>query len=145
MTEEQLSVVRLFLWTKGLSAKDIHKETFRIYGGKCLSCKAVHKWVEKISEERLKVADDARPGLPLEIATEATVQRVEELIRADGKITVDIVATALECYHGFPYSFMHDHLKFRKTCARWVSRELKGREEMNGMVLSLQHLLTICR
>jgi hypothetical protein len=30
-TEEQRSVVR-FLWTKGFSAKDIHKEMFRVYG-----------------------------------------------------------------------------------------------------------------
>jgi hypothetical protein len=30
-----------------------------------------------------KVADDARPGRPAEIAIEATAQRVEELIRAD--------------------------------------------------------------
>jgi hypothetical protein len=40
-TEEQLSVVR-FLWTKGLNAKDIHKEMFPVYGGKCLSRKEVH-------------------------------------------------------------------------------------------------------
>jgi hypothetical protein len=39
-TEEQRSVVR-FLWT-GLNTKDIHKETFPVYGGKCLSLKAVH-------------------------------------------------------------------------------------------------------
>jgi hypothetical protein len=35
------------LWTKGLKAKDIHKEIFPVYSGKCLSCKAVHNWVEK--------------------------------------------------------------------------------------------------
>jgi hypothetical protein len=35
------------LWAKGLSAKDIHKEMFHIYGRKCLSYKAVHSWVEK--------------------------------------------------------------------------------------------------
>jgi hypothetical protein len=27
-TEEQFSVVRFFLWAKGLNAKDIHKEIF---------------------------------------------------------------------------------------------------------------------
>jgi hypothetical protein len=32
---------------KGLNAKDIHKEMFPVYSGKCLSCKAVHNWVEK--------------------------------------------------------------------------------------------------
>jgi hypothetical protein len=40
-TEEQYSVVR-FLWTKGLSAKVIHKEMFPVYSGKRLLCKAVH-------------------------------------------------------------------------------------------------------
>jgi hypothetical protein len=49
-----------FLWAKGLDAKDIHKERFPVYGGKCLSRKAVHNWVEKSSQGRSKVADDAR-------------------------------------------------------------------------------------
>jgi hypothetical protein len=39
--EEQRSLAR-FLWEKGLDAKDIHKEIFPVYGGKCLLCKAVH-------------------------------------------------------------------------------------------------------
>jgi hypothetical protein len=50
-TEEQLSVVR-FLWAKGLNAKDIHKELFPIYCGKCLSRKAVHNWLHKFSQGR---------------------------------------------------------------------------------------------
>jgi hypothetical protein len=46
-TEEQRSVVR-FLWSKGCNAKDVHKEMFTNYGGKCLSHKAVHNWVDKL-------------------------------------------------------------------------------------------------
>jgi hypothetical protein len=53
---------------------------FAVYDGKCLMCKAFHNWAKKFSQECLKVADDARPGHPSEIATEATVQRVKELI-----------------------------------------------------------------
>jgi hypothetical protein len=45
------------LWTKGLNAKNIHKETFLVYGGNCFSLKGVHNWVEKFSQGRLKVAD----------------------------------------------------------------------------------------
>jgi hypothetical protein len=40
-TQKQRSVVRFF-WTKELNAKDTHKELFPLYGGKCLSRKAVH-------------------------------------------------------------------------------------------------------
>jgi hypothetical protein len=48
-TEEQSSVVRFCLWAKGLNAKDIHKEMFLVYGGKCLSRKAIHNWVANVS------------------------------------------------------------------------------------------------
>jgi transposase len=76
LEEEQRSIVR-FLWAKGPKAKDIRKEMSPVYCEKCLSHKAFHDWVDKFSQERSKVADDTRPGRPLEIATEATVQRVE--------------------------------------------------------------------
>jgi hypothetical protein len=69
-TEKQHSVVRL-LWAKRLNAKNIYKK-FPVYCGKCLSRKAVHNRVEKFSQERSKVADDARPGA--EVA-ETTIKR----------------------------------------------------------------------
>jgi hypothetical protein len=57
------------LRAKGLNAKDIHKEMFPVYGGKCLSRKAVHNWVEK-------AADDARPGAEF---AETTVEKTSML------------------------------------------------------------------
>jgi hypothetical protein len=53
--EEQRSAVVRFVWAKGLSAKDILKETFPVYCEKCLSRKAVHNWVEK---RRKRFLDD---------------------------------------------------------------------------------------
>jgi hypothetical protein len=46
---------------------------FPVYGGKRLSSKAVHNWIEKFSQGRSKVADDARPVA--EVA-EITVKRL---------------------------------------------------------------------
>jgi hypothetical protein len=57
-TEQQRSVMR-FLWAKRLDAKDIHKEIFPVYRGKCLSLKAFHNWIDKFSQGRSNVADDA--------------------------------------------------------------------------------------
>jgi hypothetical protein len=73
------------------------------------------------------------------------VQRVEELIRAERRITINSVATALRCSHGSAYSIMHYHLKLRKVCARWVPRELKNREKVNityGMQMKEKICLT---
>jgi transposase len=138
-TEEQCSVA--FLWANGLDAKDIRKKVFPLYSGKFLPHKAFYNLVEKFSERHSIVADNASPGRPVQIATEATVQRVEMLTLADKRITTDSVATALGCSHGLAYSIMHNHLKFRKVCARWVPRELKDRGKMNRLGLSLQPLL----
>jgi hypothetical protein len=58
--------------------KDIHEEIFPVYGGKCLSHEVVHNWVKKFIQGCSKfTSDDARPGRPVETATEATVQWVK--------------------------------------------------------------------
>jgi hypothetical protein len=79
------------------------------------------------------------------MATEATVQRVGELIRADRRITIDSVATALGCSHGLAYSIMHDHLKFRKTVLTVSAQRTEGmrKNEPNGSVLATS--LTVCK
>jgi hypothetical protein len=62
--------------------------------------KVIHNWIEKFSQGCSKVADDARPGRFVDIAKEAKVQQVEELILADRRITTDSAATALWCSQG---------------------------------------------
>jgi hypothetical protein len=49
-----------FLVGNILNTKDIHKEMFPLYGGKCLLHKAVHNWVQKFSQGRSKVTYVAR-------------------------------------------------------------------------------------
>jgi hypothetical protein len=60
-TKQQRSAVR-FLWEKGLTAKDIHKEMVLVYSWKCSSCKAVHNWDKKFSRGHSKVTDDTQTG-----------------------------------------------------------------------------------
>jgi hypothetical protein len=50
------------LWAKVLNAKDVHKDMFPPYGGKCLWRKAGQNWVEKFSHWRSKIAGDAQSG-----------------------------------------------------------------------------------
>jgi hypothetical protein len=72
------------------------------------------------------------------------VQQVEELIRADKRITIDNVANALGCSHGLAYSIMHDRLKFWKVHVVGAQRtEGLRKNEPNGSVLATS--LTVCR
>jgi hypothetical protein len=58
-TEEQEFSCASFFVGKRVNAKNIYEEIFPVYGGKCLSRKAVHSWVEKFSQGRSKNTDDA--------------------------------------------------------------------------------------
>jgi len=78
-----------------MEAKDIHKEILPMYGEHCLSRQAVHNWVQKFSEGRTSIEDEHRASRPVEIATPETLQRVEDIIRAERRVTVDAVATAI--------------------------------------------------
>jgi hypothetical protein len=51
------------LWAKGPNAKDIHKETFPAYGGKCLSRKAVHPLSGKRFADDEEVETEVRKWL----------------------------------------------------------------------------------
>jgi hypothetical protein len=62
-----------------MESKNIHKEMLPIYGEKC--------------------EDEHCVGRPTEIATEANVQRVDDLIQADRRVTIDTIATAIGCSH----------------------------------------------
>jgi hypothetical protein len=71
-TEEQHSSVSFILWAKELNAKDINKKIFPLYGGKCLSRKAVHNLIEKFHQGLSKFTEDSRPGAKM---AETTVKR----------------------------------------------------------------------
>jgi hypothetical protein len=84
-------------------------QMFSVYGGKCLLHKAVHNWVEKFSQGHSKVADDARQGRSLETVTEATLQWMEEVIRAEE----DNDRQCSNCTRVFPwFSIQHNAWSF---------------------------------
>ena len=75
-----------------------------------------------------------------QIATLEMLQRVEDIIRADRRVTVDAVAIAIGCSRGQAYNMMHEGLGFHKVCSRWVPRQLTTQHKSQRMGLSLQHL-----
>jgi hypothetical protein len=91
-TIEEQDCVVCFLWGKGLNAKDIHKEPYPLYGGKCLSSKAVHNSVDKFSQRRSKVADDARPG------AEVAQTTVKKLLCCGFRRTDKAIGQVYQCW-----------------------------------------------
>jgi len=136
-TIEQCGVVH-FLWAKKMEAKDIHKEILPMYGEHCLSRQAVHNWMQKFSEGQTSIEDEHRAGWPAGgIATTEMLQRVEDISRAERRVTVDAVATAIGCSRGQAYNMMHEGLGFHKVCSCWVPRQLTPQHKSQRMGLAI--------
>ncbi|GFQ80529.1 uncharacterized protein TNCT_449351 [Trichonephila clavata] len=73
----------------------------------------MYNWMKTFSQGRSKIVDD-QGGRPVLIVTKSTEQQVEEFIRADRRVTIDSISTAIRCSHGLAYSIMHDRLNFQK-------------------------------
>jgi hypothetical protein len=98
-----------FWWAKGLSAKDIHKEIFAVYVGKCLPCKAVHNCVEKrLADEEfrnrgMEVADNSRKISILPVSTN---------LYSDGSSVLMLVEdiSRNKCFSRLGYHMFYIHL-----------------------------------
>ncbi|GFR31057.1 histone-lysine N-methyltransferase SETMAR [Trichonephila clavata] len=67
--------------------------------------------------------------------------KVDDMIRANRRITIDEVAEELGISHERAQNIIHDILRYRKVSARWVPRQLTSTHQEQRMAVSLEHLV----
>jgi len=120
--EEQSGVVR-FLWA-GVKPVEIHHRMLAQYGQSTMSQQKVYEWVERFKSGRTRVTDEGHSGQPSTSRTQDHIDRADAMIREDRRITVSKVTAHLDNSIGSAYAILHDDLRYRKVCARWVPKEL---------------------
>ena len=63
---EQHAIV-CFLWAKGLSIEEVHREMCPMYGNNCFSRKTVFNWIQEFNKGRQRIRDRECPGRPAEV------------------------------------------------------------------------------
>jgi hypothetical protein len=106
-----------------------------------LSRKAVRNFIKDFGKSQMMSTQVARLGLRQKQLRSGWKSRLE----LTGGKRMDSAETTLGCSHGLAYSIMHDHLKFRKVCARWVPTELKDREKNKPNLSVPATSPTVCR
>lgn len=120
---EQRSVIR-FLLAEGEKPVDIYTRISKQYGKSCMNRRNCYKWIEKFKDGRTSVSDEYRCGRPAEVSTSDLETRIESLILEDRRITVRIIAEKLQISVGTAHEVITNKLKYHKTSARWVPRQL---------------------
>jgi len=68
--------------------------------------------------------DDQCPDRPRKASTDGNAEKVEELMRAERRITADKTADKLGISHGSVLTIVNKDLQCKKVCARRLPREL---------------------
>ena len=84
-----------FLAIQGYPAANIHANFVNVYGSHALSDSAVRKRKKKFGEGRESVRDPARASRLRTIVTATDVAKVEEMVIANIKITVQAITESL--------------------------------------------------
>lgn len=124
---ELRSVIK-FLNAKKIPPIEIHRQLEEVYGEKCMDVKNARKWWREFSAGRLNVHNDG--GRPSH--SDETVRKVEELVLADRRLTLNELAEKLQevCSRDSIHSILVNTLQYRKLSARWVPKMLTPEHKM---------------
>ena len=102
--------------------------------------KNVYKWCREFKSGRTTVHDEERSGRP-SIVTDELVQKVDEIVRDDRRLTLDeISALVPQISRTVLYDVVTETLGFRKLCARWVPKQLTEQHRLNRVASARQFL-----
>ncbi|GFY52975.1 histone-lysine N-methyltransferase SETMAR [Trichonephila inaurata madagascariensis] len=97
-----------------------------VYGPSVMSKQMVRRWCRTFSVGRQLVEDIPRAGRTRTATTDANVGKVDDMIRANRRNTIDEVAEEFGISHERARNIIHDILRYRKVSARWGKRSWNG-------------------
>ncbi|GFY44713.1 tubulin polyglutamylase ttll6 [Trichonephila inaurata madagascariensis] len=118
-TKEEVRVVIRYEWARGVSGTEIHNRLVEVYGPGVMSKQMVRRWCRTFSDGRQQVEDIPRAGRTRTATTDANVGKVDDMIRANRRITIDEVAEELGISHERAQNITQDILRYRTVSARW--------------------------
>ncbi|GFR19807.1 HTH_48 domain-containing protein [Trichonephila clavata] len=91
-SKEEVRAVIRYEWARGVSGTEIHNCLVEVYGPGVMSKEMVRRWCRTFSDGRQQVEDIPRAGRTRTVTTDANVGKVDDIIRANRRITIDEVA-----------------------------------------------------
>lgn len=136
---EQRSVIR-FLWSKGRTPIEIHREMQPTYGERCLALRSVRWWCSEFENGRENLHDNERAGRPRLSVTDDNTARVDAMVKAERRVRIKDIAQELDISFGSAFDIIHECLGYRKVSCRWVPKQLDDVMKGKRMIASLNHL-----
>jgi len=121
-----------FLHAEKIAPNDIHRRLLNVYGDQTVDVSTVRRWVVRFSSGDSDVKDKPRSGRPCTAVTPRNKERLDQLIRANRRITTREMCTELNIGCN-ALEAMVATLEYRKVCAMWVPRMLTQEHKEHRM------------
>lgn len=122
--QKQRAVIE-FLCCENETVGNIHKRLKKVYGNAAVDRSTVSRWASRLRDDsgHGNIEDSPRSGRPRTAHTPDNVQRVNELVADDRRITVNELSRYVGIGEGSVCRILKV-LALKKVCARWVPRML---------------------
>ncbi|KAF2887416.1 hypothetical protein ILUMI_18757 [Ignelater luminosus] len=110
-------VIRYLVW-KGKTSVVVYNEVKTAYGDKAMNRTSVFKWCREFKNGRTSVHDDQRSETP-SIVTDEIVEKIENALRDDPKLTVDELSAMFpQISRSLLHETITETLAYRKLSSR---------------------------
>ncbi|XP_035222076.1 uncharacterized protein LOC118194963 [Stegodyphus dumicola] len=120
MGKEQYRSVIRFLFLEGKSCSEIKECLNAVYGDSSPSMATVKNWFNEFQRGRTSVFDEPHPGAPKMATTEDNMTKVHDLVLADCRLKVRVIAETVGISKNCMGHILHEILGIRKLSDRWV-------------------------
>lgn len=116
---EYRAVIKFFV-LEGLSATEIHTKMVQVLKDSAPSFPTVHRWTLEFKHGRTSIEDDPRSGRPKSATTSEIIQQIHDMVLDDRRVKVREIGDAVGISIERVGHILHEELKMKKLCARWV-------------------------
>ena len=104
------------------------------------SFSTVKKWVAEFKHGNMKLDDDLRSGRPRTSTSDEMLEKVQDLVMDDRRVTTMTIAEALQITQEQVQHILSHILGMNKASSRWVPRLLTVDQKQERVNLSIQNL-----
>ena len=109
----------------------------QVYRKERISRTRAFEWHKRFKEGREEVEDDPRSGRPSTSRTADNIERVKQMVRADRRLVVRMIAEELSINKDTVWSIITENLEMCKVCTKMVPKLLSEDQK--------QQRVTVCK
>lgn len=130
LSREHFRAMIFYDFRCGLNQKQSYERLKLSFDDAAPSLATVYNWFGEFKRNRTQLSDDIREGRPSTAVTEENINAVRLMIEAEKRTTYQQIRASLGIGMSQVQTILHDHLKVRKLCARWIPHDLTEEQKL---------------